>query len=526
MTRLLPISFDYTDRDFASLKLRLQGLVQSVFPTWTDFSEGNFGNILLELMAYVGDILGFYQDNQADEAFLPTLAQRTSLIKVGQLIDFRLRGASAATTTERIYLPVAPPSLSMTVPAGTRLRSMDPEEPVTFQVTATTTLNPGGNAYVDVPIEQSEDRFETFNSTDEPNQLLILEGTPFLDTSLDTVVYDGVQLVYGISAANGDYTKVDSFLGYTSADKVFTLLVDHLDRGIVRFGNGTIGAIPQGQINVGYKIGGGTQGNVEAFRITVIEDQLFLEDGSPAAGVSCTNLSAATGGADRETVDEGRARAPSTLRALTRSVTRNDFEEAAKSVRGVARAIMVTANEYSGMEENTGVLYVVQQGAKYTSGRIGPADASSSLLASVKSWIDTNRPPTITFYWTTATAVWKQVPVAIRIALARGYSTTTVAAAIRAALYDFFAPQLSNGLDNSEVDFGANLQDVDGTIVGELAWSDVFNVVRDIAGVRKVDEGSQGFLLDGHRQSIILTPVQFPKLTAVTITDMETGSAL
>ena len=62
---LITPSLDYTDRDFYSLRLRLQGLIRSVFPDWTDFNTATFGNILLELYAFVGDTLHFYQDGQA-----------------------------------------------------------------------------------------------------------------------------------------------------------------------------------------------------------------------------------------------------------------------------------------------------------------------------------------------------------------------------------------------------------------------------------------------------------------------------
>lgn len=538
MSRLLPTSFDYTDREFATLKLRLQGLIQSVFPTWTDFSDANFGNILLELMCYVGDVLGFYLNNQADEAFLPTLQQRTSLIRLGQLIGFSLRGASAAYGTVRVSIPHpgVPAGETLPIPAGTRIRSMDPEEPVLFQVIAAAAI-PALGTSVEVSVEQSERRYQVFDSTGEPNQAFILESTPFLDDSIDSPSYVGGNLNYGVTAADGDYTRVASFLGYTSTDRVFMVLVDHLDRGILKFGNGVVGAIPQGQVRVGYKIGGGTRGNLEPGRLVVLEDPLFFSpSGAPAAGVSVTNEIATAGGTDRETVAEGKARAPSTLRVQNRCVTREDFEAAAKGVRGVARALMVTSNEYAGIEENTGRLYVVAQGAKYTSGRIAPADASSALLSKVENEIRNNKPPTITFDFTVLSAVWRNVVVDTRIAIRRGYTPAAVGAAVRAALYDFFAAQLSNGLDNPDIDFGANLRDANGTIVGELPWSDIFNVVRDVDGVRKVDEGNRGLLLStstvtstsssSTRQSVYLLPIEFPRLAGVAITDLESGAVL
>ena len=39
----------HTDKDFDSLRLRLQSLVRLVFLDWTDFNVANFGNVLVEL---------------------------------------------------------------------------------------------------------------------------------------------------------------------------------------------------------------------------------------------------------------------------------------------------------------------------------------------------------------------------------------------------------------------------------------------------------------------------------------------
>lgn len=69
---VLPSSPDYTDKDFDSLRARLIALVRSVFPDWSDFSVASFGNVLLEMYAFVGDVITFYLDNQARESRLVT----------------------------------------------------------------------------------------------------------------------------------------------------------------------------------------------------------------------------------------------------------------------------------------------------------------------------------------------------------------------------------------------------------------------------------------------------------------------
>ena len=70
---MLPPSIDYTDKDFDALRERLIALVRSVFPDWSDFSVASFGNVLLEMFAFIGDVLGFYLEAQSRESRLATL---------------------------------------------------------------------------------------------------------------------------------------------------------------------------------------------------------------------------------------------------------------------------------------------------------------------------------------------------------------------------------------------------------------------------------------------------------------------
>lgn len=42
-----------------------KALIKSVFPNWTDFDVFSFGNLLVELCTYVGDVLSFDLDSRA-----------------------------------------------------------------------------------------------------------------------------------------------------------------------------------------------------------------------------------------------------------------------------------------------------------------------------------------------------------------------------------------------------------------------------------------------------------------------------
>ena len=114
---LLPNNIDYTDKDFDAIRSRLIQLIQSVFPDWSDFSVASFGNILMEMYAFVGDVVTFYLDNQARESRLITATQRKNVIALSRMLGYRLQGARAATVVIEVELARVPVA-DVVIPAG------------------------------------------------------------------------------------------------------------------------------------------------------------------------------------------------------------------------------------------------------------------------------------------------------------------------------------------------------------------------------------------------------------------------
>ncbi|HVW29230.1 MAG TPA: hypothetical protein VHC69_27880 [Polyangiaceae bacterium] len=223
---------DYTDKDFDSLRLRLQNLVRSVFPEWTDFNVASFGNILIELFAFVGDLLAFYQDNQARESRIATATQRKNLIALTKLLGFRPAGARAATA-DALFTLGAVPTAPVTLRAGTRVRTASVTDPIVCQLLEDVTIPASASPPLAMgTLEHSELQEELFASSGLPNQEVVLPATPFLDGSA------------AVAAGNGAYTEVQSFLGSGAADRHFIVVVDQNDRATVRFGNGVNGVFP------------------------------------------------------------------------------------------------------------------------------------------------------------------------------------------------------------------------------------------------------------------------------------------
>jgi|SRR5215217_8124750 len=87
---------DYLAKDYASFRQALIDLIPTLVPDWKERHEADLGIALVELLAYVGDQLSYYQDAVANEAYLETARQRISVRRHARLIDYRMHdGASA-----------------------------------------------------------------------------------------------------------------------------------------------------------------------------------------------------------------------------------------------------------------------------------------------------------------------------------------------------------------------------------------------------------------------------------------------
>jgi Baseplate J-like protein len=501
---LLARASDYTDKDFDSLRLRLQNLARSAFPDWTDFNVANFGNVLLELYAFIGDVLTFYQDAQARESRLLTATQRKNLIALTKLLGFRPAGARAATADE-VFSLAAPPAMDVVLRQGMRVLTASVTDPVAFQLLADVVIPAGASPPIATgTVEHSEPQDELFASSGLPNQEVILPATPYLDDSAD------------VTAGNGDYVEVVNLLGSTAVDRHFVVLVDQSDRATVRFGNGINGALPSGTITARYKTGGGAKGNVNIGTLTKLEGA-FTDTNGNAVAVSATNPRPASGGAERQTIAQIQVLAPESVRVLNRSVSREDFEINARRLPEVARALMLSSNEDAGIAENTGILFVIPRGGGLP---------SQALKESVLHQVTVVFPCTLTFQVAVQDPVYRVVDVHATVYLRQGANAQGVRAAIQKALAAFFAVSLPNGTPNPAVDFGFNVKDANGDPAGEVAWSDVFNVVRDVPGVRKIGDGPKDFLLNGARDDVLTGTREFPTLGAVEIVNGDTGLPL
>lgn len=354
---------DYMARDYESLLVAMRQRIPEKLPEWRGHaSESDFGNVLLELFAHLGDILSFYQDRVANESFLGTARTRRSVIEHLRLIGYEL-GTAAPASAELILSVPRDVTAKVTIRRGDAFATASERDrpSVRFEYTrddpmeidfSTAAVDPGTGRRVSRAVPVEEGRLFT-------GQLL---GAS--DGSTDqrfTLPHPGVILRPPGAALPGDITVTvtlpddatppqkwalrDSLAFSGPADQHFAVRVDDQDRAAVAFGDDRFGAIPDpgARVTASYRVGGGAGGNVPPGTISVILDAPALAK----LGAGVTNPIGAAGGADREDIEHAVRHAPAVFRSLRRAVTTADYEAIALSFKGVAkvRAVATSWNE-------------------------------------------------------------------------------------------------------------------------------------------------------------------------------------
>lgn len=105
-------AINYTSRDFDSIRRDLENYAKRHYPnTYQDFSEASFGSLMLDTVSYVGDILSFYVDYQANESFLDSAVQYTNVVRHARQLGFRLPTSPSSFGKLTFYIRVPASSI-------------------------------------------------------------------------------------------------------------------------------------------------------------------------------------------------------------------------------------------------------------------------------------------------------------------------------------------------------------------------------------------------------------------------------
>ena len=98
---------NYTSRDFNSIKADLVGYAKRYYSdSFRDFNEAGFGALVLDSVAYVGDMLSFYLDYQVNESFLDTAQEYDNVVAIARQLGYKYRDANSSFGTAEFYVSV------------------------------------------------------------------------------------------------------------------------------------------------------------------------------------------------------------------------------------------------------------------------------------------------------------------------------------------------------------------------------------------------------------------------------------
>lgn len=99
------IAVNYSARDFSSIKNALVEHAKRYYPdSYQDFSEAGFGSLMMDTVAYVGDMLSFYLDYQANESFLDTANETDNIIKLAKQLGYKHENSFSSTGIASFYI--------------------------------------------------------------------------------------------------------------------------------------------------------------------------------------------------------------------------------------------------------------------------------------------------------------------------------------------------------------------------------------------------------------------------------------
>ena len=107
MAKKKKIPIRYTNRDFNSIRDALVEHAKRYYPdTYKDFSEAGFGSLMLDSVAYVGDILSFYLDYQVNESFLNSATEPNNVLRLARQMGYKAPLAPSSRGIASFYVIV------------------------------------------------------------------------------------------------------------------------------------------------------------------------------------------------------------------------------------------------------------------------------------------------------------------------------------------------------------------------------------------------------------------------------------
>ena len=236
MSRTPTKGIDYTSKDYESFRNDMIKQLGIKMPEYTDIRQSDAGIVLLELLAQGLDVISYYQDVIANEAFLVTAEQRSNALKWCQMLNY-IPKASTPSEFTQVFVLSSVQDTDTLIPAGTKVKTQGSStEPEIYFETTSDLIIPAGK----LGNEMRDDKYlysvkvvqgvsvsgELLgSSTGSKDQSFKLSYTP--------VILDSISVIINEGSGFEKWQKVDNFVDSTSTSKDFTVFINDNDEATI-----------------------------------------------------------------------------------------------------------------------------------------------------------------------------------------------------------------------------------------------------------------------------------------------------
>lgn len=366
------------DLDFDSIKSSLK----SYLGGQTAFADYNFEgagiNILLDALAYNTHYEAFYNNMIANEMFLDSAADRSNVVSHAKHLGYTPTSVRGSEATVSITLgSTVGYTESYYIPRGEQLSASKDGVSYNFSVKTPVKIDlaaEDGYHFTNVVVQQGVQRSQSFiyDSNDPRRKFIIPENNA--DTSTFRVrVQNSVTDSTGFTDL---WDLASNFNDLTSTSKSYFLQEVEDNKYEIYFGDGVIGkALENGNlVTVNYLVAEGPITNDIGQRDTTSSRSFTYGSGNTVVVVS-----KASGGANRESIESIRFRAPLGYQAQNRAVTVRDYQSILVSDYPDVESVSVWGGE-DNLPPDFGAVYIA---FKPQSGLIIPETRKTSIADSI-----------------------------------------------------------------------------------------------------------------------------------------------
>lgn len=329
---------EYLNVDFSTLVDRLKDELKdsSVFRDYQ--YEGSNIAIILELMAYIGELTTFYVNKLAKNGYFDTVEIYENAHRLATWLGYYPKGHRSAKATANITVTPSGGNVAIgdtiTVPAWKQITTTETydNESIIFSTTTSNNFTVDVTPYTfNLDVRQGIVRtYSDYTGDDLIDNELILN---LEDYAYDDDLEDSTPTIL-LTVNDVEWERVSDFYdnlsGLYTENNVYRFEYDKYKRYKIVFSSSRNVPSTDDEIEIKLLETFGSNGSVGASTITTPETQFLYNSTQNAwvdnSSLTVTNSAASYGADDPETIDVIKDLAPRTLHTQFRNVTANDYE--------------------------------------------------------------------------------------------------------------------------------------------------------------------------------------------------------